>query len=443
MNAEHIKLMFEGINGSTRELLAGTLKEQLGKAIKDVNTYMSVAPSVLSPSPHLVMNAFRKTPLESIRVVIIGQDPFIKPGEATGLCFSVPRSKNLPPSTRNIYECLHYNGLMPHKPEHGDLSHWADQGVLMLNTALTTVIGKSYAHKDAWSKYTDGLIKGISALDRSLIFILLGVPAGEKSSLIDDRHLKLMWGHPSPMNSANRADNPSHFKYCTVFTDANINLVARGEQPICWDPPGDSPNIVVEQIKDFPGKEMYVKMDVMAKNTLYAFTDGGARANGKANCTASWAYVLCGGSSSLGGNSLVCSNSLDGNSDTRVVCDYGLVDPVNIPGKVYKSSNNRGELTAILKALECLLETDTLATNIIIISDSDYSIMGIDARSADGKDNADILLEAKQLLAKLRIKHTVTLQHVRGHKDEPAYPSNEWFYWKYNAVVDKLCQIPF
>lgn len=468
MDAGDIKQMFEGISEASKEVIARKLRAELSAAIIAINNKLTedgLTRERLSPQPALIMNAFRLCDIKHVRVVVIGQDPYIKPGEAMGMSFSTPRGVKIPPSLKRIYECLLHHGLIKCMPAHGDLSSWAEQGVLLLNTALTTVIGKSNAHSDIWSRYTDALIRELSNLPQSVIFILLGEFAQRKKKLIDLRkHVVLEWGHPSPLNSANKTDNPKNFKYCDAFVRTNDMLIMRGQPPIVWDPDGVAAPVI--GLADIPGGEFItgrvvtgpvvagVKVSTPADapahaniitltreaaaedpapltvGTTWLFTDGGSRGNGKQNCSASWAYYITDG----------CNVSLG----------YGIVEEKHIPGEVFRASNNRGELTALLRGLEYIAAAD-IRSKVMVVSDSEYSINCLD-KWADAwfanpakhklgeKKNLDLITPAKEALDTIRARTCLDFKHVNSHLQEPRdSESEEWFLWKCNDIVDRLC----
>ncbi|MDD2828886.1 MAG: uracil-DNA glycosylase [Sulfuricurvum sp.] len=149
-----------------------------------------------------IFNAFNSTPFESVKVVILGQDPYHGVGQAHGLSFSVQQGIPLPPSLQNIFKELVSDIGCPY-PKSGDLSHWAREGVLLLNTLLTVRSGEPFSHKErGWERFTDQVIRTLSAQREHIVFILWGAPAGKKASLIDGRkHLILTAPHPSPLSS--------------------------------------------------------------------------------------------------------------------------------------------------------------------------------------------------------------------------------------------------
>jgi uracil-DNA glycosylase len=543
MKAEHMKIMFAGLTEGSKDIFARKLSGPLSKAIVDVNADIAkICPtdplSVLTPKPELIFEAVRRCPVEKVRVVLIGQDPYIKPGEAQGMSFSVPKDFNVPPSLKNIYKCLHHSGLIKAIPTTGDLSSWASQGVLLLNCALTTQLRKSNAHADHWAPYTNAVIRALSDITRPLIFILFGGFAQEKKEFIDcRRHIVFEWGHPSNLNRVNGEDNnPKNFKYCTAFKQTNEQLALLGGLPINWDPTTEPPKItplgfrevgngcelpvlgttdeVVSRynphttVVDVECIDMKVAGDntntvntsttytsntslipatvpivsggifagmydvgiatanttanagtntvepiigltqqhapfvlrdwtdqdpqCYTNDTIWIFTDGGSSANGKANCKAAYGWYITDGE--------------------KVAFSSGLVPEVSL-GLVYKASNNRGELTAILSAVEFMesrLELDEFCgSKIIVVSDSEYSINSItvwiynwerDMTKHADKKNLDLIQPAKNLVERLKKKYKVEFRHMNSHQDEPAdNDCEEWFMWKCNDIVDKLC----
>ena len=181
------------------------------------------------PDPSLIFNAFNLCPLKSVKIVIIGQDPYHGKNQAHGLCFSVPGNLDIPPSLRNIYkELSNDTGEAPRL--HGDLSSWARQGVFLLNTILTVEEGKAHSHKEiGWEKFTDNVIQKISNYKTQTIFILWGAHAQKKEKIIDtSKHSILKAVHPSPLSAYNG------FFGCKHFSKANQLLVEYGETEIAW-----------------------------------------------------------------------------------------------------------------------------------------------------------------------------------------------------------------
>lgn len=156
---------------------------------------------VFPPGPE-IFNAFTLTPFSQVRVVILGQDPYHGAGQAHGLCFSVRRGVRPPPSLENIFQELHTDLQLP-VPRHGDLTAWAQQGVLLLNTVLTVREREANTHKErGWEQFTDRVISVLNERKQGLVFVLWGAHAGKKAAMIDGaRHLILRSPHPSPYSA--------------------------------------------------------------------------------------------------------------------------------------------------------------------------------------------------------------------------------------------------
>jgi uracil-DNA glycosylase len=176
-----------------------------------------------------MFSAFWHTPLAQARVVILGQDPYHGPDQANGLCFSVRKGVPTPPSLRNMFRELNESLQVP-VPKHGDLTAWADQGVLLLNTVLSVRAHQANSHRgQGWERFTDQVIRVLNSQREGLVFLLWGAPAGKKAAMLDgQRHLVLKAPHPSPLSAH------SGFFGCGHFARTNEHLVARGEAPINW-----------------------------------------------------------------------------------------------------------------------------------------------------------------------------------------------------------------
>lgn len=182
------------------------------------------------PPSSLIFNAFNTTPLEQVKVVILGQDPYHGPNQAHGLSFSVRKGIALPPSLRNIFHELHAD-VGVEIPRHGDLTHWAEQGVLLLNSVLTVEAGQPTSHqKRGWENFTDHVIDVLNEQREHIVFILWGAYAQRKGQRIDpNKHLILKAAHPSPL-----AANRGGFFGCKVFSKTNNYLKHNGIEPIDW-----------------------------------------------------------------------------------------------------------------------------------------------------------------------------------------------------------------
>ncbi len=182
------------------------------------------------PAPNNIFSAFHHTPFEEVKVVIIGQDPYHGPNQSHGLCFSVERDVRIPPSLRNIFEEIRRDIGTP-IPENGNLTRWADQGVLLLNATLSVRAREAGSHQNqGWEKFTDVVIQKLSSDKNGLVFMLWGGPAKKRKKKIDtSKHLVLSAGHPSPL-----AANRGYWFGNKHFSKANGYLLEKGERPIVW-----------------------------------------------------------------------------------------------------------------------------------------------------------------------------------------------------------------
>ena len=184
---------------------------------------------IIYPPGSVIFNAFNLTPFDKVKVVILGQDPYHGKGQAHGLCFSVQNGVAPPPSLMNIFKELQ-DDIGIDIPSHGNLTHWAEQGVFLLNASLTVRTGEPMSHsKIGWATFTDMVIKKISELKKNVVFILWGKFAQEKRVLIDEsKHLVLRSVHPSPLSAY------GGFFGCKHFSKTNEYLVSKGIDPVDW-----------------------------------------------------------------------------------------------------------------------------------------------------------------------------------------------------------------
>ena len=190
---------------------------------KEYSTY------TVYPSMYDIFNAFRFTPYGKVKAVLLGQDPYHEPGQAHGLCFSVKKGIPAPPSLVNIFKEMKSDlGIDP--PEDGDLTKWAERGVLLLNTTLTVRRGQANSHRNCgWTAFTDGVIQKLSARETPMVFLLWGGNARAKKPLIDGKkHLVLECAHPSPLSCYNG------FFGCRHFSKTNAFLKENGLGEIDW-----------------------------------------------------------------------------------------------------------------------------------------------------------------------------------------------------------------
>lgn len=188
--------------------------------------------SIYPPAP-LMFNALNLTPLSNVKVVILGQDPYHRPGQAMGLSFSVPKTIPKPPSLNNVLKEM-ADDIGTRYSAHGDLTHWAEQGVLLLNSSLTVREGEPNSHQNAgWEPFTDKIIDVVNEQTEHTVFILWGSKAQKKGKYIDtDKHLILTAVHPSPL-----AANRGGFFGTKPFSKANDYLRQHGQTPIDWQLP--------------------------------------------------------------------------------------------------------------------------------------------------------------------------------------------------------------
>lgn len=186
---------------------------------------------IYPPGPR-IFGAFEATPFDAVKVVILGQDPYHGPGQAHGLCFSVPPGVPVPPSLDNMFREIQRDLAIP-RPDHGCLLPWAQRGVLLLNAVLTVEDGRPGAHQGkGWEGFTDHVVETLGREREGLVFLLWGSYAQAKGRVIDPRrHRVLKTTHPSPL-SAHRG-----FLGCGHFSAANEYLMRRGDAPIDWSLP--------------------------------------------------------------------------------------------------------------------------------------------------------------------------------------------------------------
>ncbi|MBX2872822.1 MAG: uracil-DNA glycosylase [Saprospiraceae bacterium] len=216
------------IEESWKQALAAEFEQPYFEGLISFVKAEKSAGKTIYPPGSLIFNAFDTTPFDQVKVVILGQDPYINTGEAMGLSFSVPKGIRIPPSLRNIYKEL-ASDLSISPANHGDLTHWAQQGVFLLNAVLTVEHKKSRSHqKKGWETFTDAVIRAISAQRDDVVFMLWGNFARNKKVLIDaGKHLILEAAHPSPLAGG------AYFG-SRHFSQANAFLESKGKRPIDW-----------------------------------------------------------------------------------------------------------------------------------------------------------------------------------------------------------------
>lgn len=220
-----------GLHPSWCQLLRAEFNKPYFKGLQRFLESEEKKGATIFPPKNKIFAAFNVCPLESVRVVIIGQDPYHGPGQAEGLCFSVPIGVKIPSSLRNIYKEIGTNYKSFVKPTHGHLMKWAHQGVLLLNTGLTVRSGQANSHKGkGWQQFTDAVISALTKETRGLVFLLWGKHAQDRSKRVAKNrgHVLLKSVHPSGLSAHRGFFGNGHFKKC------NSILTEKGKQPIKW-----------------------------------------------------------------------------------------------------------------------------------------------------------------------------------------------------------------
>jgi len=217
------------IDDSWKEVLKGEFNKPYFLQIVTFLRTEKMAGKTIYPPGALMFNAFNTTPFHKVKLVLLGQDPYHGPGQAHGLCFSVQSGVVPPPSLINIFKEMKDDVGVP-IPHHGNLTKWAEQGVLLLNASLSVRANEPMSHaKIGWAEFTDSVIKKVSELKQHVVFLLWGKFAQEKQVLIDEtKNFVLKAAHPSPYSANNG------FFGCRHFSKANDYLVRNGIDPIDW-----------------------------------------------------------------------------------------------------------------------------------------------------------------------------------------------------------------
>lgn len=181
------------------------------------------------PPAEQVFSALNAVKFDDVKVVIIGQDPYHEPGQAQGLCFSVPKTEKIPPSLVNIYKEIE-NDIGQKCASHGDLTQWTRQGVLLLNSVLTVRAHQAFSHRGmGWEQLTTTIVQKLNDREKPVVFLLWGASAGKLAQFIDEKkHLVLKCAHPSPLSAYNG------FFGCKHFSKTNQFLISHGMEPIDW-----------------------------------------------------------------------------------------------------------------------------------------------------------------------------------------------------------------
>lgn len=217
------------IEESWKNALSDEFEKDYFKSLTEFVRSEYLSGKTIYPAAKNIFNAFNLCPLDKVRVVIIGQDPYHEPGQAHGLCFSVESGTDLPPSLINIYKEIESD--IGHKSKtNGDLTYWANQGVLLLNSTLTVRVHAAASHVGhGWETFTDAVIKTVAQNRKNIVYMLWGSFAQNKAAIVDkNQNLVLCSAHPSPLSAYRGFFGNNH------FSRANEYLVAHGQTPIDW-----------------------------------------------------------------------------------------------------------------------------------------------------------------------------------------------------------------
>lgn len=354
-----------------------------------------------APPPQLVFEPLRYGAPEDISVVILGQDPYPTQGDAQGVCFSVSRGRALPDSLSRVFGCLDRAGLRAAREGVcGDIRAWAVQGVLMLNTALTTRVGVRGAHVDLWREFVGELVRRLcaeaQAAGRQIHFLLWGGAARAFAATARrHQHFAHEWTHPSPL-ADNRLPPAVRFRECSHFEEVNAALRAAGRLAITWD------NCV----------------------PVIAFSDGSCPRNGAPDALAGFAAVVVGGPFRAG------ATIIRGSVAPFVLAAADPDDPESGLARTTAPAtptNNRAEYLGLIYCFLALL-AGRVAGQVEVVSDSEVCVRTLleylPRRLARGTEsglaNIDLVMAAWRLFSALRERaSSVALTHVRGHGSEP------------------------
>lgn len=394
--------------------------------------------SIICPPADQIF-AFARFPFADTRIVIVGQDPYPKRKNAHGLAFSVPDGIPVPASLNNIFAALVAQKLMrPYNTakQSGNLECWARQGVVLLNTALTTIEHKSGEHMDLWKDFAQLMVAEIAKALPGTFYFLFGAPAQRLARQIPTSCAIYQWCHPSPLSAANRdPDCAQHFKRCNAFLLANNALASAGKKQIVWDP--NEPLVPVnkevqasDDRKAPRAREILLDIDddlvCPRDDMIFAFVDGAATGNGAQNAAASYAVII-----------------------VNTATAYEIAG--RVPGDL--QTNNRGELMALHEMFAFMASEDFICANgslpVTIVYDSAYAAGCLQTwyeqwckvPPSTVKANLDIIAPAHDFMKRVACARKIIWEHVRSHIKEPS-PEDAiaWYKWYGNMRVDMLAQ---
>jgi len=443
MKLKKMEELFEDVSDDWKDILLNDSKSN--RRIKRIYKTLSKEESFkdICPPPDKWFEFARLTELNNIKVVILGQDPYYTKGVAHGLAFSC--KGRIPPSLRNIYKCLKNTGMVKKEPTTADLTHWATQGVLLLNMALSTELGKAGAHSSLWSKYMSRVLKLICDREEPLIFMLWGNYAKKIADDIPERHIIMKCAHPSPMAQGRLSDSEK-FINCDHFSRANEIL----DEPIDWNigikpktreskyEDSDDEMDILQAVPSHSGKKSKGRAIKMTYTDGYRrsflnttgrthvfFTDGSCNPNNRSP-------------ESVGGYGTVF---VEGKHKDTII--YGSNSTIE-----YNASNNRAEGQAIISGLQYIMQ-DWDWDAVIIITDSNLWVNLITQWMPkwtedvfEEKSNPDMTKQMWKLWNTIKKKgKTASIKHVRGHNAAwMKYPEGTWkrYAAETNDYADKL-----
>ena len=372
------------------------------------HVFKAIMPDIdkICPQVEDVFNAFRFTDPENVKVVIVGQDPYHTLGVADGLCFSTQPGNDIPPSLKNIYAAL-MNGSIEESPTHACLNNWAAQGVLMINSALTTKLGVAGEHTKIWASWTKWLTQHLSDNYEELTFLLWGGKAQAICEKVDTtKHLVWVYIHPSPM--ANTVPEPLRFDKCPHFELVSEWYLDKFDKKFNWNP----------------------------TQPTFVYTDGACKGNGQAGAKAGYGVYFQ-------------SGPLEG------LQVYSPLPTGEYNGVVMKQTNIRSEMLAAIDALEIYMEHGCVGPLYLII-DCEFVMKVLDnwldmwsrKNKIDQMKNPDLLWRLKSVVDRVRkwqkrlgLKFKVI--HVYSHiekkkKTIPQKGTEEYKFWQGNERADQL-----
>jgi uracil-DNA glycosylase len=448
-NAELLNESKQGIDKEYLDIFR-THKDILAKCINTMLKSESITPPV-----NHIFDAFKLCKWNKLSVILIGQDPYPKLGDAHGLSFS--SKQGIPQSVRVIYKSMVAQNIIPKMPTSANLTPWAEQGMLLLNAALTTIVGSSNKHL-FWHEFTKCVVSDIIKQKPDIILILLGAFAIDNFKNIGCRHV-LTWGHPSPLSSYNQSDNPQNFIYCDVFRKCNTLLSDMNKPIIRWDiEPEVNVVPVVPQVAPVappmvvpaPPAVAHMVAPVVSRRVIIA-TDGASYANGKPHCIASWATCVY-AFDDINAININTPTIINGPNDVYVKT-AGIVSkvPLNFPPGVdvidITPTNNRGELYAIYNGLTTAVNMNVDIKHITLLSDSEYALKSIfinyrnwvAKKQLADKKNIDLIELCVNLVAQIKTKYEFDYLHINSHTPfDQTLPIAEKLNWALNNDADVL-----